>query len=259
MKPQPAANIPKSVLNPSSPWKLPRRKFEFPIYPYKTTAAEWRGLLGRAEQGDAEAQWEVAERYFDGCKGKSGRIVVKRSPSKGREWLQRAAKGGCAAAQNHLGVLVGNGEGFVRDRREALMWLKRAFRGTDRCAASNVAITYRESGNFRRAVLWFRKSVAFGDDSARIQLGIYYYWGIGVRRSAVKAIRCFRKAANGRNLSEADRDDSFFYLAIGYLDGNGVKASAKKARRLLRRANVDNDHPAAYSLLSALDHSMLGS
>lgn len=159
---------------------------------------------------------------------------------------------GSASAQNNLGVLVGNGEGFEKDPVRALVWLKRAFRGGDDCAGHNAAITYREVGNFRRAVLWFRRGARSGDDSARIQLGIHYYWGIGVRRNAVAAIRCFRKAVEGRNLSEADREDARFYLAIAYLEGKGVKASLQSARRLLREANVDNDHPAACRVLAAI-------
>ena len=254
MKARAMARIPKSVVNPSSPWKLPRLGFGFPSHPYKMTAAEWKEMLGRAKQGDAEAQWGVADRYFDGCKDKdkSGRILVNRSLAKGSEWLRRAAEGGLAEAQNTLGVRIGDGNGFDKNPRNALIWLKRAFRGADSCAAINIAITYREVGNFRRAVLWFRRSVSLGDDSARVQLGIHYYWGIGVRRNAAAATRCFRKAIKGKNLCEYDREDAFFYLGIAYLEGNGVKASVQIARRLLKRANIDKDHPAAQRVLSAL-------
>lgn len=208
------------MVGPANPWKLQRLE-SGSNHPYKMTAAQWRLLLRRAEQCDAEAQWEVAERHFDGCKDQSGRILVNRSFRKGFEWLQRSAESGLAAAQNTLGVLLGNGDGFDKDPCRALVWLKRAFRGTDSCAAINVAITYREVGNSRRAVFWFRRSVSLGDDSARIQLGIHYYWGIGIRRNAAAAIRCFRRAINGQNLSEADREDAFFYLGIAYLEGKG--------------------------------------
>lgn len=252
MKARTMARIPRSVVDPSSPWKLPRLGFGFPSHPYKMAAAEWKEMLGRAKQGDAEAQWGVADRYFDGCKDKTGRSLVNRSLAKGSEWLQRAAEGGLAEAQNTLGVRIGDGNGFDKDSRKALIWLKRAFRGKDRCAAINIAITYRQSRNFRRAVFWFRRSVSLGDDDARVQLGIHYYWGIGVRRNAAAAIRCFRQATRGRNLSEADRDDAFFYLGIAHLEGKGVKASVQIGRRLLKRANIDHDHLAAYRVLSAL-------
>jgi TPR repeat protein len=154
-----------------------------------------------------------------------------------------------------LGVLLGDMERTDRNPREALVWLKRAFHAGDSCAASNIAITYRQGGNFRKAVHWFRTSVASGDDDALIELGIHYYWGKGVRKNSAAAVRCFRKATRGKNICEAGRDDAFFYLGIAYLEGKGVRASIPTARKLLKRANVDNDHPAALSVLRELTRS----
>ena len=248
-------SVAASVFDSRFPWKLPRLDFEFAKYPYKMTVKEWKSYRDRARQGDAEAQWEVAGRYFDGCKDRSGRIVVKRSMRKGIEWLRRAAENGSAPAQCHLGVLLGDGNGMTENPREALVWLKRAFRGGDSYVAVNIAITYREIGNLRHAVRWFRKSVALGDDGALIQLGIHCFWGRGVRANAAAAVRYFRKATTGKNLWEFERDDAFFFLGIAYLEGRGVKLSIPTARRMLKRANVDNDHPAARSLLATLGAS----
>ncbi len=234
------------VIDPKSPWKLPRLNSEFPPYPFRMTVAEWKALLAKAEQGDAEAEWEVAERFEDGCKDKKGEILVKRSARKAAEWLRRAADHGCAPAQCNLGVLLG-------DTREALGWLMKSFRAGENIAASNIAITHRQRGNFRKAVQWFRKSVAASDDDARIQLGIHLYWGKGVRRNLTAAVRCFRKATKGKNISEAGRDDAFFYLGIAYLEGKGVTKSISTARKLLQRANIDSDHPAAQRVLQELD------
>jgi hypothetical protein len=52
-----------------------------------------------------------------------------------------------------------------------------------------------------------------------------------------------------KNISEAERDDAFFYLGIAHLEGKGVSMSRATARKLLRRANVDNDHLAAQRVL----------
>jgi len=128
----------------------------------------------------------------------------------------------------------------------------RAFRAGESCAASNIAITHRQNGDLRKAVQWFRKSVVSGDDDALIQLGIHYYWGKGVRKNPIAAVRCFRKATKGKNICEAGRDDAFFYLGNAYLEGKGVRASASTARKLLQRANIDNDHPAAQRVLQGL-------
>jgi len=212
------------------------------------SVAEWEALLDKAKHGNPEAEWEVSGRFEDGCKDKKGKILVKRSARKAAEWLRRAAEHGCAPAQCSLGVLVG-------DTCAALVWLMKSFRAGETVAASNIAITYRQMGDFRKAVQWFRKSVASGDDDALIQLGIHYYWGKGVRKNAVVAVRCFRKATKGKNICEAGRDDAFFYLGIAYLEGKGVAQSIPTARKLFQRANVDSDHPAAHRALQELTRS----
>lgn len=240
-----------SIVNPKLPWKL-SREWRLPLGSFTTSASEWRALLARADANDPEAEWGVAERYEDGCKDKTGKIVVRRSARKALEWLRRAAEHGCAPAQNNLGLLLDEGKVLRRNRREALRWTKKAFRGGNNCAANNVAIMYRESGKIGEAVRWFKKGVAAGDDDALIQLGLHYYWGKGARKNPAAAVRCFRKATKAKYISEAGRDDAFFYLGIAYLEGKGVKDSRRTAKRLFERANIDNDHPAARNALRQL-------
>jgi TPR repeat protein len=243
----------ESVLDPSCPWKLPRLKWEFRKYPYKMTSTEWKALLARAEQGDVEAQCYVAAMFEYGCRNRSGRILVRRSVPRVFEWTRRSAELGSASSQNQLGVILSARGATEANRREAVLWLKRAFRGGDSSAANNLAITYRENGDLRRAVLWFGKAVASkDDDGAYVQLGIHYYWGRGVRPDHEAAVRCFRNAIKGKNIVEAQRDDAFFYLGIAYLEGKGVRPSPRIAQKLLERANKDNDHPSASRLLNRM-------
>jgi uncharacterized protein len=242
-----------SVVDPISPWLLPSSYAGFPKYPGKMSAIEWKNLLAKAKGGDPEAEWRVAEHYSDGCKDMHGRVLVRISNQKAVEWYRRSADHGCGGAQNTLGVILGGNYGVDRNVREALLWLKRAFRGGDTgCAANNIAITYRENGNFRQAVRWFRKVDASHDDAVLVQLGIHSYWGKGIRTDHQVAVRCFRKAIRGKNLSECDRDDANFYLGIAYLEGKGVRKSSRMAQRHLERANRDNDHLAAQRLLKQL-------
>lgn len=247
--------ITKSVLDPGCPWKLPRLKWEFTKYPYRKTLTEWRALLARAEQGDADAECNVAALYDYGCKTRSGKLLVRRSARKALEWYRRSAAHGDTYAQNNLGVILSSAKANKEDRREALMWLKKAARTGNGCATNNTAIVYREDGDLRRAVYWFKKLAALGDDDALIQLGIHYYWGCGIRADHSASVRYLRKATKGKNLSDADRDDAFFYLGIAYLEGNGVRFSLRMARKLLQRANIDNDHPAAHRLLNQMAKS----
>ena len=187
------------------------------------------------------------------CKDRRGRVLVRISNRKAAEWYRRSADHGCGSAQNTLGVILGDGYGVERNAREALLWLKRAFRAGDTsCAANNIAVTYRENGHLRQAVRWFRKIDSSHDDSTLIQLGIHSYWGKGVRTDHREAVRLFRRAIRGKNLSECDRDDANFYLAIAYLEGKGVKKSPRTAWKHLERANRDNDHLAAQRLLKQM-------
>lgn len=173
----------KTIIDPICPWKLPRLRWAL-RGSLTASPSEWHALLGRAKQGDPTAEWEIAERYADGCKDKAGRVVVRRSARREAEWLRRAAEHGCREAQNNLGILLGNGRG-------ALVWLRKAWRNGNTGSAANIAITYRQSGNFRRAVHWFRKSVASGDDDALVQLGIHYYWGKGVKKNPTPPYAAF--------------------------------------------------------------------
>jgi uncharacterized protein len=241
------------VINPMHPWKLPQVDWSFPSRLYTMSRREWKALLAKAEHGDAEAEYEVAWRYEEGCKDSSGRIVVKRSARKANIWMRRSAEHGSPSAQVALGTRHTGFVSVASKWREGIIWLKKAFRGgCEQMAANNIAITYRQQRQFRTAVAWFRKCLAAGDDAAHIQLGIHLYWGIGVRVEHKAAVEHFRRAIRGKNLSEAERDDAHFYLGVAYLEGKGVRTSIAKARNLLERANVDGDHLAAGRLLARL-------
>jgi len=170
-------NTYNTVIDSESPWRVTQRGWNW-SYGYKTSVSEWQYLLARARNGDREAEWEVADRYADGCKDKRGKVIVRRSAAKAAQWLRRAAEHGCSPAQNHLGILIGNGKGVRKNVKEALFWMRKAFRDAgDTCVAHNIAITYRENGDLKAAFKWFRRAADAGDGDALIQLGIHYYWG----------------------------------------------------------------------------------
>ena len=194
----------------------------------------------------------MGERYADGCKDKRGRIIVKRSPRKAIEWLRRSAEHGNSSAQNNLGNLLSSGNGARKNLDEAFHWYKRALRAGNSGAALNIAVTYRQIGNYTAAVRWFRRCAHEEDGDAALQLGIHYYWGKGVREDSRAAVRCFRSAIRSKDMSEGDRDDAFFLLGLAHYEGKGVKASLAKAIKLFERANVDNDNPPAREFLRRL-------
>jgi len=198
------------------------------------SGSEWKTLLARAKGGNPEAEWEVADRYADGCKDKRGKIIVRRSATKAAQWFRQAAEHGSSPAQNNLGILLGNGDGVRKNVQEALSWLRKAFHSGDSFAAQNIAITYRENGDLKAAVKWFRQSADGGDGDALIQLGIHHYWGKGIRRNHKAAVQCFRMATKARDISEYGRDDAFFFLGIAYCEGRGVRASIPKGQKSIQ-------------------------
>jgi hypothetical protein len=56
----------RAIIDPNAPWKLTLRDCKSFVYTQKTSASKWRDLIDRAMWGDAEAEWEVADRYADG-------------------------------------------------------------------------------------------------------------------------------------------------------------------------------------------------
>ena len=239
------------MIDPEFPWKVTQPNGDWSYF-YKTSISAWKSLLARAKNGDPEAEWEVATKYDDGCKDKRGKIVVRKSGAKAARWYRRSAEHGNVSAQNNLGVLLGNRNKVRMNVEEALLWLRRAFRAGEGYAGKNIAITYRENGDLKTAVKWFRKAADAGDADALIQLGIHYYWGKGVRKNAPAAAQCFRAAVKAKNISEWDRDDAFFFLGLVCYEGRGIRASTPNARRFFRRANRDGDHPAAKKMLDKL-------
>jgi hypothetical protein len=239
------------VVDRKRPWRLPRVRYRFNPS-YRLSRTQWRTLLEKAEGGDADAGATVAAYYKHGCKDRYGKVLVRRSEGNSAHWLRRSAELGSAIAQVGLGVMLSAPDADAANRLEARAWLVRAYRQADATAAYDLAVMHREDGNYRGAVLWFRNSVALDDESAHLQLGIHYYWGIGVRKNHNEAVRAFRKTVQARFIAEVERDDAFFYLAIAHLEGNGVRQSLRTATKLLKRANIDNDHPAARLLLPSI-------
>jgi uncharacterized protein len=238
-----------TVIDPQSPWKVTLRNWNW-SYGYKTSASEWQALLARAKNGDPQAEWEVAERYADGCKDQRGKIIVRRSAAQAAPWFRRAAEHGNMFAQNTLGVLLGNGNGVRKNVEEALWWLKKVFRAGHSSVALNIAITYRENGNLESAFRWFQRGAEAGDGEALVQLGIHYYWGKGCRINPRAAVHCFRAATKSKNMSGSGKDDAFFFLGVAYQEGRGVRPSTPTAKQFFKQANIDGDHAAAAKMLS---------
>jgi TPR repeat protein len=76
-------------------------------------------LRGRAEKGDAEAQWLLGIAYDEGD-------GVAQDYAEAVRWYRKAAEQGEAVAQSNLGLMYDKGRGVPQDYAEAVRWYRRA-------------------------------------------------------------------------------------------------------------------------------------
>jgi TPR repeat protein len=114
-------------------------------------------LVGNAIEGNAEAQFELAELCRTG-KGWADRDLVE-----AMNWYTLAARQGHAKAQNDLGAMYHNGVGVPVDTPEAAKW--------------------------------YRLAADQGLSTAQFNLGLLLGWGVGVPKDEPEAARLLHKAA----------------------------------------------------------------
>ena len=238
-------------------------------------------LQALAEQGDANAQLELGNRYYNG-------EGVAEDAGRAAQWYRKAADQGDATAQRILGYLYQAGDGVARDAREAARWyhnaaeqgdadaqfrlgwlhaatansLKLRFRvpftaAEERwlmAAAANplMAATAEDDAwfqlgpkNAREAAQWFRKAAEQGHAEAQYSLGsLYSTWGTTTKHAGEDAYWT-RKAAEGGH-AEAQ-----FNLGRMYGTGDGVPRDARETARWFRKA-AEQGHAEAQRNLGVL-------
>ena len=115
-------------------------------------------LLGRAEQGEVEAQVTLGLRYKHG-------MQVRQNFGEALKWLLRASLQGNAFAQARLGAMYRDGLGVAQ--------------------------------NYAEALKWFRKSAEQGNSTAQLALGFLYKEGKGVSQDEEEALRWFKSVTAG--------------------------------------------------------------
>ncbi|MCL5098719.1 MAG: sel1 repeat family protein [Candidatus Omnitrophica bacterium] len=76
----------------------------------------------KADQGNADAQFILGERYYDG-------LGVPRDYAESARWFRKAADQGHSKAQCNLGIMHFLGRGVPQDYLEAYKWIELAGRG----------------------------------------------------------------------------------------------------------------------------------
>jgi uncharacterized protein len=146
-----------------------------------------------AEQGDFDAQLELAMMYYDG-------EHVSQDYKKAAYWYEKVAEKGGLEAQYHLGVMCLNGIGIPQDYEKAVRCFTSAADKGDAEAMNNLGIMY-ENGygvkkNHKKAVDLYTEAAEEGECiQAYFNLGILYYEGRGVPRNLKLAYAWLRLGA----------------------------------------------------------------
>ena len=120
--------------------------------PVEAQTPEIDALRARAEQGEAEAQYDLGVMYANG-------LGVPEDDAEAVRWLRLAAGQGFAAAQFTLGLWYDHGLGVPQDDIEAVRWYRLAADQGDASAQSHLAIMYQNGKgvpqDYVQAHIWF--------------------------------------------------------------------------------------------------------
>ena len=140
------------------------------LFSTRATAAKGPAVPGKfleykakAEQGDAEAQFNLGFCYDDGRGvAKNAREAVK--------WYRKAAEQNYAPAQSNLGYCYDNGRGVEQDAEEATNWYRKAAEQGHPEAQSNLGYCYANGQGVEKdiaeAYAWFSIAAKADPDAA---------------------------------------------------------------------------------------------
>jgi len=211
------------------------------VQPQKPGTNSLGSLRKRADQGDAEAQFNLGLWYRDGRS-------VAHDDSQAVAWWRKAANQGYAEAQFSLGLMYKNGRGVAQDDRQAVAWFQKAAAQGHTWAQHSLGRMYKNSlgtpsktnaqavsipiqqqptgqvqpqGAGNRPLETLRVRAEQGDAKAQSDLGaIYYevgqmyYVGQDVTRDVGQAMEWFQKAAN-QGYADAQYSLGLMYASRG--------------------------------------------
>jgi TPR repeat protein len=255
------------------------------VHPPQERVAATADLLDQAREGDADAQFAVAQ----ACESGGG---MTQDFSEAAQWYVFAAEQDHLKAQQRLSdllltgktndseyaetwsllypqaeacnraaqlavsILYAMGKGVDADQNAAIDWLEQAAESGLAVAQVNYG-RYFERGdlgvprNVATAFSWYTKAAEQTYPEGQNMLALCYDNGIGTRRDPAKAAEWFAKAAQqGHAHAQAN-------LGTKYATGNGIERDFDNARKWCRLA-AEQGHPDGANNLAHMYHQGLG-
>lgn len=199
-------------------------------------------LRQAARQGDADAMNDLGALLRDGLTDRRGRTILKRDLRASIRYFSEAAHLGDRNAMDSLATALaygteGSGKIATPAVAEALRWYRRAVRLGGDCY--NLAVTYQNCGQYRKAVAWFRRSASEGSIEALLSLARAELYGVGTRRNLAGGMAKLRRVAMAKRnapVSQFDREDAMLLLAEVLQHGWLAPRDYQRSLSWLRRA-----------------------
>ena len=205
-------------------------------------------LQRRAVEGDADAQFRLGIKYFNG-------EGVAKDEGQTTFWFHKAAEQEHTLAQYNLGVMYEAGLGVPEDDAQAASWYRRAAEQGHALAQNNLGGMYYAGRGVpeddAQAVSWYRKAADHGHAEAQNNLGVMYDNGMGVPEDDAQAVSWYRKAAE-QGHAEAQSN-----LGISYDNGEGVAEDDNQAVLWYRKA-AEQGHAGAQNNLGVMYDNGMG-
>lgn len=220
-----------------------------------------------AEQGDAQAQFEVGRMYAEGLgvpkdyseAVKWYRKAVKQNNADAKAWLsdlyiygygvelnyeealkliRESVAQGNAYGMNNMGYMYQYGYGVEKNQKEAVQWYRKAAELGEPSGMVNLGYVYGEEKKYNEAIKWYRKAAELGNVDAMINIGYMFNHGKGVNENEREAVNWYRKAAiKGNAIGQ-------YNLGMMYENGYGVSKDNTEALKWYRMA-ADQGHENA--------------
>ncbi len=218
-------------------------------------------LIAKAEQGDPEAQYEVAFSYETGVTKDDESLGI--TPSQAFSWYQKAAELGHAKAQFKLGLCYEEEKGTNKDYEKALYWYEKAKeQGIDEAGAAHkelllkieaekgdaeaqyeLALSYYKGNKGKKhlykALVFFEKAAEQGHTKAQFMTGKFYEEGWGTARDISKAISWYEIVAEQGDSEAAQR----IVILKEEAEQNVpvIKKHLKRLKKVAEENNIDVD------------------
>lgn len=194
-------------------------------------------LIAAAEEGNADAQNQLGDAYYDG-------IGVEQDYIQAFEWYLRAAEQGHGKAQYNVAYAYANGTGTQKNTDEAIKWYgKSADQGVALAqyvlAKMFIGGQYLEQ-DLTKGLDLLHKASNQGLDLAQYDLGTIYLEGKIVESDTDKGIEYLKFAA------DQGYKDAQFNLGIVY--SNLSEPSYPYAEKYLREASFNGHFKAMFEL-----------